>query len=624
MCNDDSFQGSEQDQATPPGMNAGHQGHGPSPEHASGDEVLGLLDKLGAQLEQLRTFKSERDAFQNLQAERDAEFAERQRQVEAMASEVERRRIEAEQAEHALAGARSQVEAESQRIAGLSREIEARNAELESKFREADQRLQQAEQRAHALEQHQQQLSQRQSELEQAAAAVSQKAQELAQREAQASSKSAQEHGEVSGLRQQLEQAGNALEQLRQQVAAAEQRAAAAHTQLEQASARLTEAERKAEQALSAAGNTGDAVRAYEEKIAKYDKVVEALKGKLAASEGTIATLTVRLEEAAATSSLARPGSSTEDLASVELRRERLRVYKALLQQQARKIAQAKKVLEKRQTELEKNVGSRTRAEENKLNELKQQVQAEKEEVARIRKSVTARAARNRAGLFVLFFGMGLCFIAGVSWFAAGKVAKPTYLATATIGLDERDITPGSDQVDSWQQFQRQLVSDPQLLEQASQRMDARGFRDLRTPSDLRAFLGENLEINATQPGRIALAMRGEGEGRTARMLETLVTSLVSYSNDTRDLRRDRASTVVVTPARAEGEPVEDPRVAVAGMIAGGASALALFLAVVFWRSMTRPPDDEDALLAVSVDAGVMPLDPSDSTRSLSATRRPI
>ena len=624
MCNDDSFQGSEQDQATPPGMNAGHHGHGPSPEHASGDEVLGLLDKLGAQLEQLRTFKSERDAFQNLQAQRDAEFAERQRQVESMASEVERRRLEAEQAEHALTGARAQVEAESQRIAGLSREIEARSAELESKFREADQRLQQAEQRAHSLEQHQRQLAERQSELEQAAAIVSQKARELEQREAQASSMAAQEHGEVAGLRQQLEQAGHAMEQLRQQVAAAEQRTVAAQNELAQASQRLAEAERKAEQALKASVGSGDASKAYEEKIAKYDKVVEALKGKLASSESTIATLTVRLEEAAISGSLASSASAGEELASVELRRERLRVYKALLQQQARKIAQAKKVLEKRQTELEKNVGSRTRAEETKLNELKPQVQAEKEEVARIRKSAMARAARNRAGLFVLFFGLGLCLIAAASWFAAGKVAKPTYLATATIGLDERDIVPGSDQVDAWQQFQRQLVSDPQLLEQASQRMDARGFRELRTPSDLRAFLGESLEINATQPGRIGLAMRGEGEGRTARMLETLVTSLVAYSNDTRDLRRDQASTVVVTAARAEGEPVEDPRVAVAGMIAGGASALALFLAVVFWRSMTRPPDDEDAMLAVTVDAGVMPLDPSDSTRSPSATRRPI
>lgn len=617
MCNDDSFQGSEQDQATPPGMSAGHQPHGLSAEHASGDEVLGLLDKLGAQLEQLRTFKSERDAFHHLQSQREAEFTERQRQVESMASEVERRRTDAEQAEHALAGARAHVEAESQRIAGLSREIEARSAELESRFREADQRFQQAEQ-------HQHQLAQRQSELEQAAAIVSQKAQELAQREAQVSSRAAQEHDEIAGLRRQLEQAGSALDQLQQQVAAAEQRAAGAQTQLAQAAERLAEAERKAEQALKASAGSGDASKAYEEKIAKYDRVVEALKGKLAASDSQIAALTVRLEEAAAAGSHVQPGSSADDLATVELRRERLRVYKALLQQQARKIAQAKKVLEKRQTELEKNVGSRTRAEENKLNELKQQVQAEKEEVARIRKSATARAARNRAGLFVLFFGVGLCFIAGASWFAAGKVAKPTYLATATIGLDERDIVPGSDQVDSWQQFQRQLVSDPQLLEQASQRMDARGFRDLRTPSDLRAFLGENLEVNATQPGRIALAMRGEGEGRTARMLETLVTSLVSYSNDTRDLRRDRASTVVVTPARAEGEPVEDPRVVVAGMIAGGASALALFLAVVFWRSMTRPSEDEDDLLAVTVDAGAMPLDPSDSTRSLSATRRPI
>jgi len=624
MCNDDSFQGSEQDQATPPGMSAGHHGHGPSGEHASGDEVLGLLDKLGAQLEQLRTFKSERDAFHHMQSQREAEIAERQRQVEAMASEVERRHSDAQRAEQALASARAQVEAEAERIAGLTREIESRSAELETKFREADQRLQQAEQRAHALEQHQQQLSQRQSELEHAAAVVNQKAQELAQREAAASSKAQQDHGEVAALRRQLEQAGSALDQLQQQVAAAEQRASGAQAELAKAAERLAEAERKAQQALESSAGSGEASKAYEEKIAKYDRVIEALKGKLAASEGRIAELTVRLEEAAAAGSLSRSGLSVEDLASVELRRERLRVYKALLQQQARKIAQAKKVLEKRQSELEKNVGSRTRAEENKLNELKQQVQAEKEEVARIRKSATARAARNRAGLFVLFFGVGLCFIAAASWFAAGKVAKPTYLATATIGLDERDVVAGSDQVDSWQQFQRQLVSDPQLLEQASQRMDARGFRDLRTPSDLRAFLGENLEINATQPGRIALAMRGEGEGRTARMLETLVTSLVSYSNDTRDLRRDRASTVVVVPARAEGEPVEDPRVAVAGMIAGGASALALFLAVVFWRSMTRPPEDEDELLAVTVDAGAMPLDPSDSTRSLAATRRPI
>ena len=52
----------------------------------------------------------------------------------------------------------------------------------------------------------------------------------------------------------------------------------------------------------------------------------------------------------------------------------------------------------------------------------------------------------------------------------------------------------------------------------------------------------------------------------------------MSYSNSTRDLRKDRTATVVVTPATDENAPVTDPRMRLFLIVFGASSAVALMI----------------------------------------------
>lgn len=596
-----------------------------------GDDVLNLLDQIGGHLEALRRLKAERDAHAIETAQREAELAARQQKIDEASAALERRAEEAHALERQIEFSRAETTTESQRLSQLAQQLEGRTRELDDKFQKAEHRI--AE-----LDQRDRDLGEKLKKFEQAASELRDQAAELARRELAMGEASTRGNAEVATLRTKLEEAERGRTQLEQQLntlnselAAARHELANATTALAEAGQRITQLEREAAEAT--------VNRVAPEQIAKYEKAIATLRERLESSERRSKNLSTELEDtkqrAAATP------EDIEQLASNALRRERLRVYKALLQQQARKLNQAKKMLKQKQDDLARNGGGATATsggitsakieqENAKLIEARRLLANERAEIATLRQSVEKKVAKKSAMIGVTCASVTLVAILIGSWFVAGKFVKASYLASATIGIDMREVEEGSEKIASWTEFQKQLVADPQVLEQAAQRFEARGFKQLSTPSDIRAYLGDHLEVADSAPGEISLTMRGEGADRTARMLETLVTALVSYSNDTRDLRADQASTIVVLGAKASGEPVEDPRIAVAGAIAGGASALALFVGVMLWRNMTQEVKAAPDMAYAVEEQAMTSVEPGDATVGSSgvaksiASRRPI
>ncbi len=80
--------------------------------------------------------------------------------------------------------------------------------------------------------------------------------------------------------------------------------------------------------------------------------------------------------------------------------------------------------------------------------------------------------------------------------------------------------------------------------------------------------------------------LRGEGSGRTERELDTFITAVVAYANDTKMLRADQSSTKLIQRAASDGAPIEDPRLAAFGIAAGAGCGLVLILTVIAWRSL--------------------------------------
>ncbi len=172
-------------------------------------------------------------------------------------------------------------------------------------------------------------------------------------------------------------------------------------------------------------------------------------------------------------------------------------------------------------------------------------------------------------GAGMLAASLSFAAIAGVSWWVAGIVDRPRYLAQTTIGMADQSANVEPELAESWSSFHLELANDPQLLAQAAERLKRRGYAEFGTPSDVRRLIVDSMTIDAATPGRLNLSMVGEGRLRTQRILETYTSILVGMANDSRERRADQSSTAVVADATAGEEPASDHRLPIFALVAG-------------------------------------------------------
>lgn len=260
----------------------------------------------------------------------------------------------------------------------------------------------------------------------------------------------------------------------------------------------------------------------------------------------------------------------------VTTRRERLDRVKMILRVNSDKVRRATEALRDRYDQCEKVLLKRS--------ELVEAYQA----VADAQKKLAKREARSGTLLGLSGLGLLLMMIAGLSWFVAGQVTPGTYASRVTVAARAGERVMTTDDLASWQGYIEGLVSDPQFIEQAAQRMKRRGIESLAIPGTLGAHMSESLDVIAAEPGKVELEYRGHGAANTQRVLDTYALTLTAQANASRARRLDGALTSITDPATIGDAPLDTTRVETAGMIFGGSSAATLLFGGIFWRRLAK------------------------------------
>ncbi|HMN40812.1 MAG TPA: hypothetical protein PKE29_08185 [Phycisphaerales bacterium] len=409
----------------------------------------------------------------------------------------------------------------------------------------------------------------------------------------------------IAAHSRQLDEANTALETV-----AAERNAMVTRDEHERLENELSAARDLLDHAESAAGDPGAAER-VRERDAEIGALRQALEdarksipdpaaesAELARRDETIAVLRERLEQAMAEAAEARSrvqAAGNEPSADEARRRGRLRRYKSLLQNQARKIVAAQSALQKRHADCEIVLTNRAR-----LAELAQQL-------ARAEKKMTSGKARSGAAAALLYMVATLTLLAGLSWEVSKRVWPGTFVARAQIDADVGRRVPNPQDLAAWQKDHSAMLTDPRLMEMAAERMLRRGLPALGTAPDLAARLKEDLYVQPGKAGSITVELRGEGAEKTAMVLDTLVTSFKSFADQAREERSNDIGVVIAQAATAGGQPLFDNRLERAGGIFGGAALAAGLAGLIIWSRLVRAKKKFDQ--AAAVEAALQEVD---------------
>lgn len=261
----------------------------------------------------------------------------------------------------------------------------------------------------------------------------------------------------------------------------------------------------------------------------------------------------------------------------LEIRRRRLIKQRSLLAERASQLVRAKEALSQRLAD-----SARMRALTGTM------TATPAAENAPQRTDQKASATGALFGRFAGGAGGILALILGASWWLAGVLDEPVYLAQTRLKM-ENAAEARDDAVDSWTRYHEDLSVDPQMLEEVAERLKKRGDPELVNPTAVRRLIEDRLVIDSPERGHLTLTLTGEGRLRTQRTLETYTAALVGHANDTRDRRLDRSSTVVAAAASTPELPAGSGRVQLFLFTAAVMLALTVTAGLGGVGLMTRP-----------------------------------
>jgi len=535
-------------------------------------EVDGLrhrAESLAAELETLRARSADTaGASHEIEALR-ARAADTER-LRGELADLRHRADEAGQLEGEIASLR-EVAAEAQRLRDEVDALRARAGEAD-RLRAEAQRLGDRAAHADALGG---ELNRLRAEVE----ALRREADASREREAQLIADLERTAGEQSSERGRREEIERSLADAVRRADEAEERAAGAAAEAERSRAAAAEHEARLGEAVDRLAEVSRLAREQAARLERADASAaeaERLRGRAAELEGKLRAAEVeraRLREAL----LNAPGvgSATAGPRPGD-RLARLRAYRAALRRQRERLERANQTLHDRIDRCEQVLAQR-----RDLVEARVSIEA-------VGKRVNAAKARTNTAA-AGFFLVGLVAVLGLlSWVVAGQFVQPVYAARAVLAAQQRATNPNPAELEGWQAFHVELLTDPRLLDRVAERMERRGIVDLAHPARLAAALETSLVWTSTAPGRLELELRGPGAERTLRALDTYVSTLVAEANTARSRRADAAVTVVESQPRLGGEPIEDRRLIYAGVGLAVSSLLAVGFWSVIWRRLSK------------------------------------
>lgn len=507
------------------------------------------------------------------------------------------------------------VAAREQEIDARERELAAERIGVDQASRDARRMKQELHEQLEQLHTDQEELEREQSRLEQHRAALleMQSRIEHASAESEEVSKSFKDYeNRIKTLSRELaeakEQSSGAQASVSEQFDKLHEEVRAARAALESAQAAIDESARERnsfEQALAKASDrvkdleaqlesaataeparNEQALEALQSQLEQRRQAIELLAKKLRAAEVEIESLTVHLERERTEPASALPGGV--DLA---LRRDRLHRIRSVQRARMSKLAQVKEALAAKSQEADRVLKAR------------HAISATQAELELRERQLAARSGKNRGVASVFLAVLATLGLGAMSWAVVDRIVPATYSVRAAIAADTTTGSLDATQSDAWRNYCEQLVSDPRLAEVAAERMRRRGILEFGSAGSLSTLLQNDLDLASPAPNQLTLTLKGVGADRTELVLDTFVAALVSVANDARQRRMDSASTIVVTPPHADDAPIEDPRIAYAGIAWGASAGLVYLLALIVWvrlKISKRKFDEEnEEMLAV-------------------------
>lgn len=572
-----------------------------------------------AEAERLRLQHETLDAERESLATAGAEIASAKKELESQRAELEREldRIaaleqETQNARHTAA----ELQAEAERLAA---EAELAMAQAQTAAKEADQRRSQMErtlaERTAAFRAAEERMEQRASDtssmISEAQATAERHASKIASLESElASTRSdvvrlttdlqeksqviASRNEELKSLRSQvatLRDKSGADSALKTQLAELQQTQTRSLEELEQLRSRLNEAQAKSDE--------------YLRHIAEIEgQLVESQRALVTASSNASAAandseLQARLQEATAERDLAleeaeklrdfartlgqelaaarahQPGTlANPSDESTAARRDRLRRQRKLLREQSEKVRRASDAVRDRFEQVEQILSQRA------------ELLAAKKSIDESKRKLRGRQARNGALSAIFYFSMALLIYSGIGWIVAQKIAPAVYAVTAQVQADASGRPLSQAELDEWQRYHEDLITDPRFLDVASDRLKQRGVASLSTPTALKDRLDADLTLISDRSGSLTIELRGLGAERTKRELDTITTTFVRTANSARERRVDGSNTIIVSESTVSDAPLYDERVYYAAAIAAGLTLLSIIAAYGLWRKL--------------------------------------
>jgi len=177
-----------------------------------------------------------------------------------------------------------------------------------------------------------------------------------------------------------------------------------------------------------------------------------------------------------------------------------------------------------------------------KWDELKQK----QDELKATEKKMKRQWARPQA---VVVFGWlaGLAIlVAIVSWFLAGRLLPATIGASVNVEAKTRTGVPVEDQDKAdWQVVHTAMLTDEAFQKTVAKRLSDQRFDDYKKPKKLAEHLEENLTVDSPKPGVMTLTLAGANPRETAAVLDTLATTLATWSSQQAGKRGDGAIAIV-------------------------------------------------------------------------------
>ncbi|MDX2117002.1 MAG: hypothetical protein SFY96_02340 [Planctomycetota bacterium] len=583
------------------------------------DAKLGELKRVGSDLAaQRQQAEQDRAALAAMMEElprREAslksQIAEHTRAMESDRRALDAARAELAKAEESLQSERAalndaRTQAESREIARLTDALHKAEAAAGEMGRRAEQAATQAEAASARVASLEEQIKALQASTHQQQSAAGALLSEIKTKADQA----------TAALQTQLAQAQRERDEAASRAAQAEQRAAAAEAATQTKTKELSDALAKATQTaeLSAAARTIEEreLRAQIEQtskdLAQLEQILDQLRDRLKAEAARADDATKRVSEleaimsspAGADSALriecdrlqeelaqaraqlaTQPkavhvpsGANAADSAWVAHRRARLSRGRRLLIEQTKKIRRAGEVLHKRFEQCEQILAQRA------------ELAAAKRVIDQTSRTLASREAKAKSGSLVLISVFTIAVLGVLSWFAAGQFFPGEFASRATIAAESKGRELSPDELHEWQTFHQSLIDDPRFSELAADRMNQKGITTLGQPGAIQALVRSKLSTSSKADGQLTLELRGDGPERTQRVLDTFAVSLASQANAVRDRRVDGGVTVVKETASLPVEPLDNQRVAYAGIFWAASSLLAFIVGLVLWKQL--------------------------------------